>query len=134
MVTDSVMFPTSSVTSILTRWLTPSSIPESAAVLNPAISPVTRYVPVGSEGAVYSPAPSLVTVRVSPVPVLVIVTFAPATTAPVESTTVPTMVPVTACAAAAAGRHETSPMQTRKTAATRPNDVPARSLIDASGD
>ena len=81
----------------------------------------------------YSPALSVVTVRVSPVPVLVIVTFAPATIAPVESATVPTMVPVTACAAAAAAKHETSPIQTRKTAATRPNDVPARSLIDASG-
>ena len=36
-------------------------MPESAAVLNPAISAVTRYVPVGRDGAVYSPALSVVT-------------------------------------------------------------------------
>ena len=75
-------------------------MPDSAAVLNPAISAMTTYVPVGSDGAVYSPALSLTNVRVRPVPVFEIVTFAPLTIAPVESVTVPTMVPVTACPAA----------------------------------
>ena len=54
--------------------------------------------------AVYSPAESVITVRVAPVPVCVSVTVAPGTTAPVSSVTTPRIVPVTACAASEIGR------------------------------
>ena len=52
----------------------------------------------------YSPLLSAVRTRVRPVPSLTMVTFAPATVAPVESVTVPRMVPLTDCAAADAAR------------------------------
>src|SRR5438132_14109709 len=64
--------------------------------LNPVSSTSTVYLPVGICGAVYSPAESVVTVRVRPVAVCVSVTVAPGMTAPVVSVTVPRMVPVTA--------------------------------------
>jgi hypothetical protein len=75
---------------------------ESVRALKPVISVSTVYRPVGSEGAVYSPPASETIVRVSDVPSLRIVTFAPATTAPDESVTVPRMVPLTDCATAVA--------------------------------
>ena len=53
-------------------------------------------MPVGSDGTVYSPIWSVLTLRVRPVFVLVTVTLAPETTAPVLSVTVPRSVPVTA--------------------------------------
>src|SRR4051812_46671776 len=72
------------------------------------------YLPVGSDGAVYSPLESVVTARTRPVPVLVNVTVVPGITEPVESVMTPSMVPVTACAARATGsnsattRHRTA--------------------------
>src|SRR4030095_14467201 len=71
--------------------------------LNPDSSAVTVYLPVGSDGAAYSPELSVVTVRVNPVPVCVSVTVAPGTMEPVEATTLPRTVPVTAWARAAEG-------------------------------
>ena len=68
----------------------------------------------------YSPLTSDVAVRVRPVPSLRIVTFAPATTAPVESVTVPRIVPVTDCAAAGRMVPSTSNAQPRRRSAERP--------------
>src|SRR5260370_29931019 len=72
-------------------------------VLNPGRPATSLYLPVGSEGAVYSPALSVASVRVNPVPRLVSVTVAPGTAAPVLSVMVPSTVPVTACAATSRG-------------------------------
>src|SRR5262249_32966679 len=66
-------------------------------------SATSRYLPVGRDGAVYSPTASVTIVRVRPVPRLVSVTVAPGTAAPVLSVTVPSTVPVTACAATGRG-------------------------------
>ncbi|MBK5296792.1 MAG: hypothetical protein JJE40_06505 [Vicinamibacteria bacterium] len=79
-----------------TRWSTPTSMLDNASALKPSISTSTVYVPVGIDGAVYSPAASLFNVRVSPVFWLVMVSLAPVTTAPVLSVIVPRSVPVTA--------------------------------------
>src|SRR4029078_2109518 len=79
-VTASETVPTSSVTSIRTRWSTPRSTFDIVTVLNPEISADTEYLPVGSDGAEYSPSVSVVTPRVSFVPVLVSVTVTPGTT------------------------------------------------------
>src|SRR5204862_1650584 len=87
----------------------------SVTVLNPDSSALTWYLPVGRLGAVYSPAESLTTVRVNPVPELVSVMVAPGMTAPVLSVTVPRMVPVTAWAA--------SDADSRPTAMMRPNPI-----------
>src|SRR5258708_857374 len=82
-------------------------------VLKPESSALTVYLPVGSDGAVYSPAASVVRERWNPVPVFVSVTVAPGMTAPVESVITPMIVPVTACAARLAG--------SRHAAIARPN-------------
>ena len=55
MVTDSESAPTSSLTSMRTRWSTPSSTSDMVTVLKPEISAATVYLPVGSDGAEYSP-------------------------------------------------------------------------------
>ena len=103
------------------------------AVLKPDSSALTMYVPVGSDGAVYSPA---------------VVTHERAHEAGAgvgqrhrraghdragrigngSQDGAGHGLPAAGRASA-----ETSPMQTRKTAATRPNDAQARSLIYASG-
>ena len=68
-------------------------------VLNPDSSATTVYLPVGRDGAVYSPAASVTSVRVKPVLTFLSVTLAPGITAPLVSVTVPRSVPVTAWAA-----------------------------------
>jgi hypothetical protein len=68
---------------------------DNAVALNPVSSARTVYVPVGNCGATYSPNASVTTVRLYCVPSFVRTTLAPATTAPVESVTVPRMVPAT---------------------------------------
>src|SRR5439155_23334939 len=82
-------------------------------VLNPESSAFTEYVPVGSDGAVYSPFESVLTTRTRPVLVLVSVTVAPGITAPVESVISPMMVPVTACAASATGSNHAATTRPR---------------------
>ena len=95
-VTFSATAPICSCTLMRTRWSTPRSMSGIVTVLKPGSSDTSRYLPVGSDGAVYSPTESVTTVRVSPVPRLVSVTVAPGTAAPVVSVTEPRMVPVTA--------------------------------------
>src|SRR5262245_7863315 len=112
-VTVSATVPTSSRAFTRTFVSTVSSMSESVAVLNPGSSATILYLPVGSEGAVYSPAWSVTMVRVRPVPWFVSVTVAPGTAAPDVSVTVPRIVPVTAWAARPTGR--------RHSATTRPN-------------
>jgi hypothetical protein len=96
MVTLSLSAPTSSLMSMRACWSTPRSMFDIVTVLKPEISAATLYSPVGSDGAVYSPLLSVVTTRVSLVPVLVKVTVTPGTTAPETSVIRPRMVPVTA--------------------------------------
>src|SRR5579872_4474552 len=55
-------------------------------------------MPFGRSGAVYSPISLVVTVRLNPVPLFVIVTVAWGTTAPVGSLTTPLIAPVIVCA------------------------------------
>src|ERR1051325_8697807 len=69
--------------------------------LKPFISPETLYIPGGREGTLYSPVESLLIERVRPVSELTIVTETPGTAAPLESWTVPRIVPLTACARSA---------------------------------
>src|SRR5207245_10873110 len=102
----SLTAPTASLMLIRTCWSTPRSTSDNVTFLTPVSSAATEYLPVGSDGAVYSPLVSVVTVREIPVPVFVSVTVAPGTTAPESSVTTPRIVPVTACAASEAGiRH-----------------------------
>ena len=68
----------------------------------------------------YSPLASETTVRVSAVPSLRIVTFAPATTAPDASVTVPRIVPVTDCPAAGRTAPSSSSAQLTTRSAERP--------------
>src|SRR6185369_5551092 len=84
-------------------------------VLNPDNSAATVYLPVGSDGAVYSPLVSATTTRVSPVLTFFNVTVVPGITAPELSVMVPRMVPVTACAASDAG---SKPATSRRPSAT----------------
>src|SRR5258707_10629419 len=87
----------------------------SVHVLNPGSSATSLYLPVGSDGAVYSPALSVTSVRVNPVPRLVSVTVAPETAAPVLSVMVPSTVPVTACAATSRGNRLATTRRPRTT-------------------
>src|SRR5579859_5385023 len=59
----------------------------------PACSTVIVIFPVGKDSATYRPFPLVTVERVNCVPSLTRVTFAPGTTAPAWSVTVPTMVP-----------------------------------------
>ena len=102
-VTASVIWPSSSLKSVRIFWSTPTCTLDMLVFLNPLISAVTLYDPVGSKGAVYSPLGSLTTLRVKPVAVFASVTVAPGSAAPDESYTVPNMVPLTAWAAAGRG-------------------------------
>src|SRR5262245_52703906 len=86
---------------------------DRVTVLKPWISATTVYLPVGSDGAVYSPSRPLVTTRVVPVPTLVSVTVAPGTTAPELSVTVPTIVPVTAWANAGGDQRDATRTRNR---------------------
>src|SRR5215831_21357485 len=74
-------------------------MPERTTVLKPAYSTVRVYCPGASCGIAYSPLSFATTLRLSLVPILVIVIFAPGTTAPVSSVTRPTIVARTPCAA-----------------------------------
>src|SRR5262249_49500825 len=59
------------------------------AVLKPADSALTSYLPTGSDNTRYVPASSVRNVRPAPVSLLVTVMVAPGTAAPVESSTLP---------------------------------------------
>src|SRR4029077_9142723 len=93
---------------------TPSATSGTVTVLKPDSSALMVYLPVGSDGAVYSPLVSVTTERTWPVPVLVNGTVVPGITEPDESVITPRIVPVTACAARATGisnataRHSTA--------------------------
>src|ERR1700676_1136205 len=56
---------------------------------------------MGNSGTEYSPPSPVLTVRVRPVPVFLMVTVAPETAKPVESVTVPKIVPRNVCACTA---------------------------------
>src|SRR2546428_11682610 len=88
----------------------------SAIFLKPDGSAAGVYLRVGSAGAVNSPAASVTTVRVRPVPSCLSVTVAPGITPPVASVIVPRMVPVTDWAV--------SERANRLTAMTRPISGP----------
>ena len=103
MVTDSAICPTSSLRSTLTFWSTPTWTLARLTFLKPLSSAVTLYVPVGISGAVYSPLESESTLRVKPLSVFTRFTVAPGSAPPLESRTVPRIVPVTACAASGCG-------------------------------
>src|SRR5262245_55793282 len=74
-------------------------MPERTTLLKPAYSAVRVYCPGAICGIAYSPLSFTVTLRLSLVPILVIVIIAPGTTAPVSSVTRPTIVARTPCAA-----------------------------------
>ena len=93
-------------------------------VLKPEISAETVYLPVGSDGAEYSPLVSVTTTRVSLVPVLVSVTVTPGMTAPEESVTRPMIVPATACAEAAEGARALSNRKSTGTHRTHQGVLP----------
>src|SRR5262249_8173258 len=82
-----------SVTLASTCELACSVIPCCTKGANPSFSTRTRYSPSGNSGRTYWPAESLADERDWLVPMLVAVTAAPGTTAPVASRTVPLMVP-----------------------------------------
>ena len=71
----------------------------------------------------YSPFALVTTLRLKPVPVFTSVTVAPGTTAPVESFTIPRIVPVTAWAPAGGGA--------RQHRMANPSRVAARPLVEA---
>src|SRR5579872_1288530 len=73
-------------------------MPSRRSLRKPGFSAAMVYTPVGIVGATYWPPALEVTDRVKPVPVLVSVIAAPATAAPDESLTVPTIAPLSACA------------------------------------
>jgi hypothetical protein len=68
-------------------------MPLTMNVLKPGCLDVTRYLPAFRVGASYVPALLLVMVRVAFVPSLVTSMATPGTTAPLESVTLPVMVP-----------------------------------------
>src|SRR5213593_1891208 len=73
-------------------------MPERTTLLKPVYSAVKVYWPGANCGIAYSPLSFTTTVRLSFVPVLVIVIIAPGTTAPVSSVTCPTTVARNPCA------------------------------------
>src|SRR5579862_8568012 len=80
-----------------TSWLTPITILLRSELLKPGDSTRTEYVPGLRLGAAYAPAESVTKSRVKPRCVSVMVTFAPATEAPLESMTVPARLPAAPC-------------------------------------
>ena len=79
-------------------WPVSRTMPERTTLLKPAYSAVTVYCPGASCGTAYSPLSLTITLRLSFVPTLVMVIFAPGTTAPLSSVTRPTTVARTPCA------------------------------------
>src|SRR5438128_9012998 len=88
----SEIVPNSSVKLTRAVWFTCNST-SLVAVLKPSSSLFTVYGPGGSAGKSYRPTSLLEVVRVALVALLITVTVAPGTTAPVESFTSPVMVP-----------------------------------------
>ena len=70
-----------------------SVIPDRMIALKPCFSARIVYVPTGRSGTVYVPASLLSVVEDAPVAGFVTMIFAPGTTAPALSRTVPLMVP-----------------------------------------
>src|SRR5215472_8931689 len=93
--TVSVTWPTESTTSWRSLSSTRSSILPRSFFLKLACSTVREYWPTGNCGMEYSPSLLVSSVRVRPVAVCRAVTFAPGTTAPDASVTVPRIVPRT---------------------------------------
>ena len=91
---SSAMSPTSSLSSSVRGTDASTSTFWLRSFLKPEASYVTSYVPTGSAGIVHRPSPSLVTERVSAVPVFFAVTVAFGTAAPFASLTTPLSVPV----------------------------------------
>src|SRR5208282_4888534 len=75
--------------------------------LNPVASTATEYLPTSRGVTTYSPDESDVVLTAILVPMLVIVTVAPATIAPLGSVTVPTIAPAVVWAPSGA-RHTTN--------------------------
>ena len=122
----SLIWPISSFRSARSFWSTPRCRLARLTFLNPLISAVTLYVPVGSSGAVNSPDGSVTTVRLRPVSVFTSVTVAPGIAAPDVSRTVPRIVPLTAWAAS--GRGASQGRTARETTAHRSTPA-ARALL-----
>src|SRR5262249_6247004 len=91
-----------------------TSIPSCFNVLNPGSSKVTPYVPGGTAGKRYSPSGFVTAVCTPIIAGLLTVTVTPGSTAPLESATLPLIVPVElapppcANACADANRHAAS--------------------------
>src|SRR5579872_655114 len=115
---------------VTTSLLSPTCIRSSTAVVPPTATSASRivvrkpftvtrssYCPARSDGALYVPSEAVVTVRAAPVALLVMMTSAPGTTAPVSSITVPEMEPVGVCPTilkAASNKSTTAKRQRRK--------------------
>jgi hypothetical protein len=100
METTSCVPPTESGTSMVATAPTVSSIDVRFSVRKPCASTVSSYSPTGMRVKLYSPASVVAVVRLDPVAVLVAVTFALGTAAPVASVMVPLRVapPISDCA------------------------------------
>src|SRR5258708_6646936 len=92
--TSSRTSPGCSATRIPAVWSTWSGTRAIAVFLNPADSTLRVYSPTGRNGTSSSPRSLVFPVRDNPVLLLLILTVAAGTTAPVPSTTVTLMVPV----------------------------------------
>ena len=99
-VTTSLTFPTDSVRSTRLIWPTVTGTRARMDSLNPVRTTLTSYGPAWMFVNEYAPCASVVVSRLRLVSVLRIVTLAPGTTAPCESTTLPTSPPYSSCASA----------------------------------
>src|SRR6266481_6941582 len=97
-------------------------MPERTTLLKPVYSAVKVYWPGASCGIAYSPLSLTVTLRLSLVPVLVIVMLAPGTTAPLSSVTRPTIVARTPCAARTDTNSKSAVAPFRKNRISPPDD------------
>src|SRR5207247_10197984 len=100
-----------SVTSPRTVLAAFSVIPERTIGRNPSFSTRTSYGPTGRLAAVYPPASLLCDSDTSLVLTLVTITRALGTTAPVESATVPVIVPRSDCPTRAVATQASSKIQ-----------------------
>src|SRR5216684_454126 len=99
--TVSTMPPTGILIVTLVRSATCASTPLCSTFLKPCFVTVMLYAPGESSGKLKLPSELVVAVRTDPVCVDVMVTLAPATTAPLASVTTPVIVPEVICATAA---------------------------------
>src|SRR5579884_520342 len=97
---DSVTAPTLSVTSTRTVLFATTAMPVCVELLKPSFWTFSSYAPGGKVGKSYPPVSLVTASRDCFVSMLVSVTRAPATTAPLASFTFPTIEPYSAWAAA----------------------------------